>query len=162
MRERASPGKRRRTGKKIGVAVADCLRRFSNRSRTADLHQDNDSRGYRYRRNGMQDNAERAVIGIGFQRVDMNHLDHRYERQQGQAQHGHNDHAARRGKLASAPDWSESVQKTVPYSFQNTRNSMQGARLKLRKQADRVRRTRTQPTRWTVVRLKCEVLTVRS
>ena len=52
------------------------------------MHQHNDSGGDCDRRRGMHHDAERAVIGVGIDRVDVGYLHHRQQRQKYQTYDG--------------------------------------------------------------------------
>jgi hypothetical protein len=64
--------------------------RYKNRGRALELHQNNDRRRNRNRRRGMHHNAEWAMVGIRFHRMNVRNLDHGQKRQQDQTHHGSN------------------------------------------------------------------------
>jgi hypothetical protein len=55
-----------------------------------DLNQDNDGSRNCHGRCRMHHDAQRAVIGVGVERMYVRHLDHRQQRQQDQAHNGDN------------------------------------------------------------------------
>lgn len=69
--------------KELGMPVADDRERLKNRGRGLNLDQYDNSSRHRDRRCSMHHNAERAVVGIAFERVHVRHLDHGQQRQQG-------------------------------------------------------------------------------
>jgi hypothetical protein len=68
------------------MPVADNRARLDNRRRAPHFDQDNRSRHHRNRRSGVHRDAQRTMVGIPVQRMHVRHLDHRQQRQQGQAQ----------------------------------------------------------------------------
>jgi hypothetical protein len=62
--------------------------RFEDRGRRLELDQNNDCCRDRNGRGGMHDNAQRAVVCVTLNRMDVRDLDHGEERQQDQAHHG--------------------------------------------------------------------------
>jgi hypothetical protein len=63
----------------------------------AHRHKNNDRNRGRNRGSRMQNNAERAVIGVGVERMNVGHLHHGHQSQQDQAQHRHHRRIARKG-----------------------------------------------------------------
>ena len=65
------------------MTVADHNARFYNWRLGPDPDQEDNCRGHRNRRRRVHGNAELAMIGVGLQRMDVRHLDHGQQRQQG-------------------------------------------------------------------------------
>jgi hypothetical protein len=63
----------------------DCRANRLNRSRSADPDQDNHHGGHRDGRGRVHDDAQRAVIGVGVEGVDVRHLHHGQKREQDEA-----------------------------------------------------------------------------
>lgn len=76
---------------------------FEHRSGCTDLHQNDKGCSDGYGRNRMHDDAQRAMVSVRFERVDVGHLDHHQQRQQSQAHHRRNreESRARAAVLAS-------------------------------------------------------------
>lgn len=72
----------------LGMPVPDDRTRLSNRFWGSDSDQDHDGRGNRNRRRGVHRNAQRAMVGIVVQRMNVRHLDQGHHRQQRQTQQG--------------------------------------------------------------------------
>jgi hypothetical protein len=62
--------------------------RLKNRRGGLDVDQDNHGCRNGYRRCRVHHDAQRAVVGIGIERVNVGHLGHGQERQQDQAHNG--------------------------------------------------------------------------
>jgi hypothetical protein len=67
--------------------AADCSR-FDDWSACLDLDQDDEGRGDRNRRGSVEQNAERAMVGVSVYRVDVRYLDNSEQCQQDEAHHG--------------------------------------------------------------------------
>jgi hypothetical protein len=63
--------------------------RFKNRRSRLYLNQNDNRRGQDDRRGRLQQNAKRAVVGIGVHRMHVRHLNYGKQRQQDEAHHGH-------------------------------------------------------------------------
>jgi hypothetical protein len=66
--------------------MADNRARLNQRRGGSDSDQDDRGRHHRNRRRRVHGNAQRAVAGIGVERMVMRHLGHSEQRQQGQTQ----------------------------------------------------------------------------
>ncbi len=75
--------------------------RFQNGRRRSNLNKNNDGRGDRNRSHRVQHNAQRAMVGIAFQRMDVGYLDDRQQRQQNQAHNRGHRKASRLGPAGS-------------------------------------------------------------
>ncbi len=62
------------------MPVADDRPRFENRGRRFDLDQDDDCSRYRNRRGGVHDDAQRAMVGVALNGMDVRHLDYGQQR----------------------------------------------------------------------------------
>lgn len=62
---------------------------LENRRGGLDLDQHDDDGCDRDRRSRVHHNAERAMVGVVFDGMDVRHLDHCQQRQQDKAQHGY-------------------------------------------------------------------------
>ena len=70
----------------LGLPIPDDRARLDNRLGGADSDQDYYSRGNRNRRRRVHRDAQRTMVGIAVQSMDMRHLDHGHHRQQSQTQ----------------------------------------------------------------------------
>ena len=80
--EDALAGGWRRTGEELRMPVADDSARFENRGRRFDPNQDDHGSRYRNGRGGVHDDAQRAMIGVALDGMDVRHLDDSQQRKQ--------------------------------------------------------------------------------
>ena len=75
-----------------------------DRSGSANRHQDDERGGYRNRNYGMENNAEGAVVGVGFKGVGMCHLNDGKQSKQDEAEdrRGHRGTGLDEKRLASS------------------------------------------------------------
>jgi hypothetical protein len=78
----------RGTREELRMPVASDGACFKNRLGCLDVHQHDDGGCDRDRCRRMHHDAERAVIGVGIDRVDVGYLHHRQQRQQHQTHNG--------------------------------------------------------------------------
>jgi len=95
--------------------------RLEDRRWGAHLDKDNHNRHGDCRRGGVQDDAQRAMVCIAFERMHVRHLGHGQQRQQGQTQQSGNPESAWLWAAVSAEVWLESRQRTIP-CFKDTQN----------------------------------------
>ena len=88
-REKALAAYRRGACKELGMPITGDRSRLKNRSAGLDLDQNYCGSGNRYGRGRVHHDAERAMIGIGFHRMHVRHLDKSQQRKQNQADQGH-------------------------------------------------------------------------
>lgn len=87
---------------------------FAGRGGRAELNQDYGSHGSGDRSDGVEDDAERAVVGVRLERMDVRDLNDGEEGQQDEAQdRGRNDHAWP-GEEGLASSWLEPTQFALP------------------------------------------------
>jgi len=79
----------RRAGKELGMPIPREGSRLKNKGAGLDLNQDDNGRGNGHGRCRVHQDAQRAVVGVAFERVNVGHLHHGQQRQQDQAHHGH-------------------------------------------------------------------------
>jgi hypothetical protein len=79
---------RRGACEKLGMPMADDSVRSIFRGSSLKLHQHHYGSGHRHRRRGMHRNAQRAMVGIGIYRVNVDYLHHGQKHQQNKTHHG--------------------------------------------------------------------------
>lgn len=84
---------------------------FAGRGGRAHLNQNDEGGGNGDRCDGVEDDAERAVVGIGLQRVDVRDLDDRDQGQQDEAQRRRRHEHIGPGEEGLASSWLEPTQK---------------------------------------------------
>jgi hypothetical protein len=90
-----------RACKKLGMPIACNRARLKNWRSSLYLNQDNDRGSYGDRRGCLQQNAKRAVVGIGVYRMHVRHLNYGQQRQQDKAHHG--DHRQSKWLCVASP-----------------------------------------------------------
>jgi hypothetical protein len=105
------------------MPVTDDRAGLENRGRHFDLDQDNHGGRYCNGGGGVHDDAQRAVVGIVLDGMDVRYLDYGEQRQQDKAHHGRDRPRNRPGAKSSAEMSLESCQETIPY-LKNTHNWM--------------------------------------
>ena len=85
--ERSRGGDGRRTDKKLPVPDGSDGTYADDRCDCFDLDQHDNCRRYGDRRRGMQNDAQRAMVSIGIDGVDVRHLDDGEQRKQRQTHH---------------------------------------------------------------------------
>jgi hypothetical protein len=112
-----------RTGEELRMPVTNDCAGFENRGRRFDLdHDDHDSR-YHNGRGCVHDNAQRAMVCVTLDGMDVRHLDYGQQRKQDKTHDGDGQPGTRPGVKASAEISLESCQGTTFY-LKNTHNLM--------------------------------------
>ncbi len=96
---------RRGTGEKFGTPIADRRARLKNRQREFEPEQHHRRGHHRNRRGRVHGNAQRAVVGITVDGVDVRHLDDSQHRRQQQTQQGRRPECARPGTVLPTEIW---------------------------------------------------------
>lgn len=84
------------------MPVTEDRPRFENRNRHSHLNKNRDGRRKCNRNNGMHRDAQRAVVCIGFQRMDVRDLHHGQQREKYQTYQG-SHHERSLGRLGPVP-----------------------------------------------------------
>ena len=95
--------------------------RLEDRRGGSDCDQDHHGRHDGNRRGRMQDDAQRAMVCIAFERMHVRHLGHGQQRQQGQTQQRSDRESAWLPAAVPAEMCLESCQRTIPF-LKNTQN----------------------------------------
>ncbi len=107
---RASAGAGRRTGEESGAPVAYGGAFVACRGGRAELNQDDEGGSNRDWNDGVENDAERAVVGVGFQGMNVRHLDDGEERKQDEAQDSRRHRNGWPGEDGQGSSWLELLQ----------------------------------------------------
>lgn len=104
----------RRTGKELGMAVADHSAHRNGLRLGAHLDQNHDCRGHRNRRRRVHGNAQLAMVGIAAERMHVRDLSNGQQRQQGKTQHSDRRQSAQLCRPSTAEMCRKSRQIDIP------------------------------------------------
>jgi len=85
----------RRPGKQLGMPVPNYDNGFNERRGGAKIDQDDQGSRHRYWGGCVHDDAQRATVGVALDRMDVRHLHHGQQRQQGKTHHSGQGQSAR-------------------------------------------------------------------
>jgi hypothetical protein len=88
--------------------------RLKNRGRALDLHQNHGGNRNRHRSRRMHRNAQRAMVGVGFQRVHVRNLDDGQKRKQNQTHESRNRQSSKLATTTPAQIGPKSCQRNNP------------------------------------------------
>lgn len=103
-----------RTGEELGMPIADGRARYVDRHDGFESDQNNRVGHDRNRRGRVHGHAERAMVGIAIERMDVRYLDHGQQRQQRQTQQSAGPESSRLRGAHSAEMWLELCQQNHP------------------------------------------------
>ena len=98
--------------------TGDCVR-LKNRRRPLDLHQHHFGSRNCHRSRRLHRNAQRAMVGVGFQRMDVRNLHYSQKREQNQTYEGRNRQSSKLGAASPAQIGLKSCQRNNPW-FKDT------------------------------------------
>ena len=79
--------------------------RFEDQRRSSNQEENNDGCRRHHRRHGVHGDAQRTMVGVRHQGVNVRDLDYRDQREQGEADHRRHREPSRRGAPGFSPVW---------------------------------------------------------